>query len=212
MVAVLLDRHGRTFAAEAGIPLRRNTPSPLFRLACLSLLISARIRSTVAMAAARAVADAGWTTARALVTSTWEERTEVLNQAGYARYDESTARYLGHTARSLLDRYDGDLRRLRESARGDPAAIRDGLTECKGIGAVGANFFLREVQSVWTELDPFVDDRTLRGARALGLSTDADGLRALVDDVGIFTQLVAAIVRTGIGHETSEILRCAATA
>jgi hypothetical protein len=43
VVAALLDRHGRTYAAEAGIRLR-DAPAPLFQLLCLSLLLSARIR------------------------------------------------------------------------------------------------------------------------------------------------------------------------
>lgn len=32
IVRALLDRHGRTFAEEAGIDVAKNTPSPLFRL------------------------------------------------------------------------------------------------------------------------------------------------------------------------------------
>ena len=40
----------------------------------------------------------GWTSARKMAASTWEERTHVLNGAGYARYDESTSAKLGEAA------------------------------------------------------------------------------------------------------------------
>ncbi|MGH3666501.1 MAG: hypothetical protein ACRDU8_10525, partial [Egibacteraceae bacterium] len=61
LVAALLDRHGRTYAAEVGANLRNATPSPLFRLLCASLLFSARISTHIAVAAAKALADQGWT-------------------------------------------------------------------------------------------------------------------------------------------------------
>ena len=63
----------------------------------------------------------GWTTARKMAASTWEERTRVLNHAGYARYDEKTSRRLAETSNLLLKCYNGDLRKLREAAERDPA-------------------------------------------------------------------------------------------
>jgi endonuclease III len=207
VVEALLDRHGRTYASETGIRLGRNTPAPLFQLLCLSLLISARISADVAVAAARALIEAGWTTAGRMAESTWEQRTRVLNQSGYARYDESTSRYLGSTAELLLDRYDGDLRRARAEADGDPAELRARLTACKGIGDVGASVFIREVQAVWTEYDPFADDRTLDVAADLGLPRSLDDLRATVDDAESFARLIAALVRSGLAGDRDALLK-----
>ncbi|MFE0877827.1 hypothetical protein ACFW4X_23735, partial [Streptomyces smyrnaeus] len=48
LVRELLKRHGRTYADEAGITLR-DTPQPLYQLLVLSLLLSARIRSDIAV-------------------------------------------------------------------------------------------------------------------------------------------------------------------
>ena len=59
IIAALMQRHGRTFASELGIDLRKNTPSPLFRLLCYSLLTSAPISAELAMRGARAMAKAG---------------------------------------------------------------------------------------------------------------------------------------------------------
>jgi len=148
----------KTFTEEAGITLR-DKPAPLFRLLVLALLTSARIRSSVALAAARALFAEGWTTPAKLAGSTWERRTKVLNQAGYARYDESTARMLAATTELLLTRWHGDLRRLRDEADRDPRRIHELLQEFKGIGPVGADIFLREAQVVWPECRGVVDAR-----------------------------------------------------
>lgn len=208
VVATLLERHGRTYAEEAGITLR-DTPSPLFRLLCLSLMLSARIRAEAAISAARALADAGWTTPEKMAASTWEERTRVLNESGYARYDESTSRMLGQTTDLLVDRYQGDLRNLRDEAERDPDAERRLLQEFTGIGSVGASIFSREVQAVWDEMLPYADDRALDVARDLGLGSDAEALRGLVDDAEQLTRLVAALVRSGLADDGEEILEAA---
>ncbi|MDW3213772.1 MAG: hypothetical protein R8G01_07245 [Ilumatobacteraceae bacterium] len=209
VVEVLLSRHGRTYASQAGIRLDRNTPAPLFRLLVMSLLISARISSDIATDATRALADAGWTTPSSMLDSSWEQRTRVLNRAGYARYDESTSRYLERTTARLTDRYDGDLRRLRDEAGRDPSTEHRLLTEFTGIGAVGAHVFLREVQVLWDELDPYVDDRTLETAGRLGLPSTATGLRRTVPDVRTFGRLVAAVVRSGLASDGDAILDAA---
>jgi hypothetical protein len=141
IVFALLQRHGRTFADEVGADLKEGTPEALFRWLCAALLFSARIRASAAVAAARALAAHGWTTAETMVASTWAERTRVLNRAGYARYDESTSRMLGETAQKLIEAYGGDLRRLREAAGRDPAGERTLLKEFKGIGDVGVDIF-----------------------------------------------------------------------
>jgi len=210
VVAALLERHGRTYAAEAGIDVRRGTPSPLFRLLCLSLLLSARIRADTAVAASRALADRGWTTPKRMAESTWRERTDTLNRAGYARYDESTSRMLGETTQLLLRRYGGDLRALRDAARRDPAAERQLLDEFKGIGEVGVDIFFREVQLLWDEVAPFADKRMLESAERLRLPSSAAGLRKLVPNVTTYTRLSAALVRANLAKDHDNILAAAA--
>lgn len=181
LVRAVLARHGRTFGQQLGFDVTKDTPSPLFRMLCFSLLASARIGHRIALDAARALSDAGWTTASRMAASTWEDRVGVLNRARYARYDESTSRMLGDTCALLLDRYHGDLRRLRAAAPGDPSGQRRLLQECKGIGEVGADIFFREVQAAWEEHYPFVDPVALRAAERLGLPTDPHELARIVD-------------------------------
>lgn len=201
LAAALLERHGQTYADELGLDLAQNTPSILFRWLCATILLSARISARIALTSADALARAGWTTADKLAASSWDDRVRVLNRSGYARYDESTARILGATAEMIRDDYGSDLRRLRERAGHDPASERRLLKTFKGIGDVGADIFLREVQSAWTELFLFADKRTLEVARSFGLPDTAQGLADLVERER-FPALLAALVRAKLSKET----------
>jgi endonuclease III len=205
VVRALLDLYGETFSEELNIAIADNIPTSLFQLLCASLLFSARISTDIAVAAARALFEHGWTSADKMAGSTWEERTRTLNEAGYARYDESTSRMLGDTVDLLLERYGGDLRNLREQAERDPTQERQRLKEFKGIGDVGANIFFREVQVAWDELFPFADDRSLEGARKLELP---DSPQALLDLTGPedYPRLVAALVRVQL-HKGLDAVR-----
>jgi hypothetical protein len=202
IVEALLERHGRTFAEELRIDVARGTPSPLFRLLVASILFSARIGHRIAVDAARALAAEGWTTPEKLGGASWAERVRVLNRSGYARYDESTSRMLGDTCALALERYRGDLRRLREQAERDPRRERALLKEFKGLGDVGTDIFFREAQVAWDELHPFADRRTLQAARRLGLDADARELDRLVrGDAREFARLTAALVRVGLERD-----------
>jgi len=204
MLTVLLDRYGQTFCAELGIDIAKNTPSPLFKLLCASLLYSARIRADAATQALKALFAEGWTTPQKMADTTWEERVKVLNANGYARYDESTARMLGDTVELLLSKYDGDLRKLREAAERDPSKERRLLKDFKGIGDVGVNIFFREAQLVWPELYPLADKASLNAAKRLGLGETTDDLAGMVDRED-FPRLVAALVRMHLADAYDDI-------
>ncbi|MFF2625627.1 endonuclease [Kitasatospora griseola] len=195
-VADLLDRHGTTYAEQAGIRLR-DTPAPLYRLLVLTQLCAIRIRADTAVAAARELFAAKLRTPRAMADSTWQQRVDLLGRAHYVRYDESTATALGEAAELVRRRWRGDLRRLREEAGRDSAAIGRLLREVPRIGPVGADVFRREAQLVWPELRPFFDRRALTAAAGLGLPRSPDALAALVpgDDLA---RLAAALVRSAL--------------
>ncbi|MFH8571974.1 endonuclease [Streptomyces sp. NPDC017993] len=193
---ILLDRHGRTYAEEAGIRVR-DTPQPLYQVLVLAILLSARIRASVAVAAARALFGAGMRTPRRMAEATWQQRVDALGAGGYRRYDERTSTQLGDGATLLLDRYGGDLRRMRDAADGDLDALRRVLQEVPGLGPAGADIFLREVQHVWTELAPYLDAKAVQGAERLGLPADSEKLSRLVtdDDAAAFA---SALVRAAL--------------
>ncbi|MCC0100280.1 endonuclease [Streptomyces flavotricini] len=196
----LMKEYGRTHAREAGIRLR-NTPAPLYQLLTLCVLFSVRIKADIAVAAARALFEDGMRTPRAMAAATWQDRVDALGRAHYRRYDESTATALGAGADLVLDRYRGDLRRLREAAGGDPGRVRELLQEFPRIGPVGADIFCREAQGVWPELRPAFDSRARHAAAELGLPKTAEGLARLVDAQDL-PELAAALVRVELSGKT----------
>lgn len=198
-VADLLREHGTSYAQEAGISLR-DTPAPLYQLLVLTTLLSIRISSKIAVAAARELFKAGWRTPRAMLDSTWRERVRALGRGGYVRYDESTARYLHIAAQQVMAEYHGDLRRMRARANGNAATLRALIKEFPRIGDVGSNIFCREVQAVWPELRPYFDQRALTAAGQLGLPTEPEQLAALVDPDQI-ANLAAALVRVSLAKK-----------
>lgn len=190
----LLDAHGTLYSEELGIHLARNTPSPLFRWLCASILFSARIPAGNATRAAKGLAKAGWRTPEKMADSSWGQRTRVLNENGYARFDESTSSMLGDVAKHMVSDYGGDLRRLRDKAGQKPNQERKCLKAFKGLGDTGVDIFFREAQIAWSELYPFADKKALQGAQKLGLGNSADDLAKLVDKEKL-PVLVAALAR-----------------
>lgn len=208
IVSSLLERHGRTYADELGLDLDRGTPTAMFGLLLFTLLSCTRIRAANATEGTRALLAAGLSSAAELAESTWEQRVKVLNQHGYARYDERAATELGELAEHVQARWNGDLGRLRKEADGDVVAVRRLLTEFTGIGPVGADIYLREAQQAWPEFRPSVDRRARNAAKTLGLPTSPQALAELVgpDDI---TRLVAALVRSSLEHDESEVKQAA---
>ncbi|MET9319102.1 endonuclease [Streptomyces sp. NPDC003038] len=201
----LLEQYGQTYAEEAGIRLR-NTPAPLYQLVTLCALFAVRIKADIAVAAARELFTAGLRTPRAMAASSWQDRVDALGRAHYRRYDESTATALGDGAEFLLDRYRGDLRRLREEAGRDPGRTRELLREIPRIGPVGADIFCREAQGLWPELRPAFDRRARQGADELGLPKTPERLAGLVpaDDL---PRLAAALIRVELSKGAVDELR-----
>ncbi len=188
-VDLLLRRHGRTYAEEAGIRLA-DKPAPLWQLLVLSLLLSARIGSDIAVAAARELFRAGYRTPARMHDASWQDRVDALGRGRYRRYDERTATMLGELAQSVLEDHRGDLRRLRD----DGDELERSLQRFKGIGPAGSAIFCREVQGVWPDVAPYVDTLAADGAERLGLPRSPYRLARLVppDDL---PRLVAACVR-----------------
>ncbi len=207
-VRALLDQHGVTFADELGLDLRKGTPSALFGLLLFAVLSSARIRSTNATTGTRALLDEGWSSVKKLAGTSWEQRVTVLNRNGYARYEERTSTMLGDLSAEVQERWGGDLRRMRKQADGDVKSLKQLLTEHKGLGPVGADIFLREVQACWPEVRPYVDKRAKQAAKALGLPAKADALAALVDGDDV-ARFVAALVRVSLADDAAEVKKAA---
>jgi hypothetical protein len=130
---------------------------------------------------------------------------DVITWHGYKRYDERTSTMLGDTAELLLPKYSGDLRALREAAGRDVKREHSLLQDFSGIGPVGADIFLREVQLVWSEAYPFADRKVVQAARRLDMPGDAEALAKLVPRKD-FARLTAALIRTALEKDYDRIL------
>ncbi|MEU6464329.1 endonuclease [Streptomyces sp. NPDC046976] len=202
VVRELVSGYGRTCAEEAGIRLA-DTPQPLYRLLVLSLLLSARIRASAAVAAARALHEDRLDTPRRMADADWQQRVDALGRGGYRRYDERTATQLGDGAELLGERWGGDLRRLHEEAGGDTGELKRLLQEEPGVGPAGADIFLREAQRVWPEVGPCLDGKALDGAGRLGLPKDPEKLTRPAGDTEPAVP-AAALVRAALDKDVAE--------
>jgi hypothetical protein len=140
-----LDKQSSEKQISKHLNIKSRTPSDLYKLLNATSLASARIRAGNALQGAKALNDAGWTTPEKMLNTTWEQRVHVLNRNGYARYDESRARFLEHNAKLVKDKYRGDLRKLTNNTT---PKIKELIQEFKGIGPVGANIFVRELKKL----------------------------------------------------------------
>jgi hypothetical protein len=192
-----VQEHGLTYARQAGLTLT-DTPSALYRLLVLTVLLANRLPATAAVGAAAAVSRAGLRTPATMAAATWQERGDVLAASGYRRLAGRTATVLGAGAEMVLERWGGDLRRLRDESGGEAPAVRRAVETVPGIGRLGSAIFCREAQGVWPQLAPFADERVVLGAQALGLPTTGPGLAALVPPADL-VHLVAACVRASFG-------------
>jgi hypothetical protein len=198
-VRALLDKAGTTYAEQAGIALA-DKPAPLYRLLVLSTLLSTRIKADIAVAAARELKRYG--TPQKMLDASWQDRVDALGRAHYVRYDESTATALGDGARLLLDEHGGDLRKIRD---GD---VRAELRKFPRMGPVGADIFCREAQAVWPELRPYLDKKTLDGAKKIGLPAEPDKLAGLTAKKDL-PRLAAALVRVSLDGKLADAVRTA---
>lgn len=198
----LLEHGGETYAKEAGIKLE-GKPAALYQLLVLSVLMSARISGGIALASAREVFQAGYTTPQKMREATWQQRIDALVKGGYRRYDESTSTTLGEGAQFVLERYGGDLRRMASEADGDVKRLQGLVKQVKGIGNIGSDIFLREVQGVWPAVRPYLDKQAVKGAQRLGLPDDPESLTALVRDDDL-DRFVAGLVRAARDKKLAE--------
>ena len=196
----LIQRHGTTYAKQAGIRLK-DGPAPLYQLLVLSVLLSARISADVATAAARELFRAGYRNQKAMRDATWQQRVDALGRGHYRRYDERTSTMLGDGAELVLERWNGDLRRLHGGA-GTTRELEQLLQQVPGLGPAGAAIFCREVQDVWPDVAPYVDDKVSQGAKRVGLPATPDRLASYAPK-GQLAPLAAACVRAALSKQVA---------
>lgn len=191
----LLKAAGTTYAAEAGVTIA-DKPMPLFQLLVLCMLASKPIDASIAMRAGRELFKDGLRTPKAVLASNRRTIIAAFGRAHYVRYDESSATRLTDMAERVRDEYSGDLRELARRSDHDVRAAAGLLKQFNGVGATGADIFLREVQDVWAWARPYFDKRAIGAAKKLGLPADPNELGSLAPRTN--ARLAAALVRASL--------------
>jgi hypothetical protein len=196
---------GRGFAEEYGFRVTNN-PASLFQVLYLAILLRRAGDFRRAVATAQVLRDRGWESPARMSRSPHEARADVLRGGGRRDANE-IATMLGELAELVAERYRGDLRRLRATARRDPAAERRLLKALPGVDDEVVDLFLREVQALWGEVAPVADRRALAAARRLGLGRSAADLAGLAGsgESERLAWLVGALARVELENRYDEL-------
>lgn len=206
----LVTQLGRRFSVALGIDLDSQRPAETFKWFLASVLLGARISSTVAERTYRRFQSERLVTPQAILSAGWQKLVAALDRGGYARYDEKTATKLLGICRAVIDQCGGDLHAIERAAR-DPVDLERRIMELgSGIGPVTTNIFLRELREVWPKAEPKPSELVVRAARHLAFvparvkdpERILESLRAVwAADGGSaadFPDFEAALVRHGI--------------
>lgn len=210
VVDALIEEQGELYSETMGAAIKRNTPQELFYWLIGSMLLSARISADLAIRAAIGLRAADLHKIGVILETPRDKRIKVLNENGYARYDNITADYLYAVAALIDEKYNRDLRKLREKAERDAGRARKLLSEAKGIGETGANIFLREAQWMWTEFYPRLDGPGVKATKDLGLPEDAGDLARLAGSRERYVRLAAALTRAALDGPADAVKKAAA--
>lgn len=200
---------GRDLTAEWRVS---NNPASLFQLLCRAVLMRSQPDQQGAVRTVLALSEHGWGIPSELARSPDEERFRVIRDASHRRDARKVSTVLRDLASTIVQRYRGDLRRLRSAARQDPDAERALLRELPGVDDAVVDLFFRDAQVVWREIAPFADRRALAAARRLGLGGSADDLSLLAGSTKSerLAWLVAALARVDMEKRYDEFREPAA--
>jgi len=153
------------YSEDLGIDL--TNPSGRFKWFLASILFGARISEKIAANTYKTFERSGIDSLGNIITAGWDELVKMLDEGGYVRYDFSTATKLLDIMETLKDKY-GSLENLYSQAS-DTNDLERRLQEFKGIGAVTAQIFLRELRGVW-QISPEVSSKAKSVAENLDIN------------------------------------------
>jgi len=142
-------------------------PAGRFKWFLASILFGARISEKIAANTYKAFERYGIDSMEKIIAAGWDELVKILDEGGYVRYDFSTATKLLDISKTLKDKY-GSLENLY-SLSSDTKDLARRLQEFKGIGAVTAQIFLRELRGVW-QISPEVSSKAKSVAETLEIN------------------------------------------
>jgi len=135
-------------ANELGIDVQQGE-GELFRWFIASFLFGKRIQQDIAAQAYRVIViKHERDTPRKLCNCSRRELVEMLGEAHYVRYDESTAERLLKLCSKLSSDYGGKLGNIHEQSE-SRRDLEKRLAEFEGVGPKTVEIFMREAAKVW---------------------------------------------------------------
>jgi endonuclease III len=142
------------YTEDLGINLTK--PAGRFKWFLASILFGARISEKIASNTYKTFEKYGIDSSEKIILAGWDELVRILDEGGYVRYDFSTATKLLNMMERLKQKY-GSLEEIyRQSS--DTKDLERRLQEFKGIGAVTAQIFLRELRGEW-QIQPEISSK-----------------------------------------------------
>jgi hypothetical protein len=195
---------GGRFSLELGIDLDSEAEE-IERWTLAATLLGNPIATPVAMHTFRVLEKAGVRTIPDAGGREQEELVALLDEGGYARYDESTAAGLLSLAEDIANRFDGRLATLGEKIT-ESAALERVLLTLPGWRPATVRAFLGELRGVWPGADTPLGHRPRAAARHLKLPDAYPALRSLAAASHLdFRDLEAGLVRLWLTHD---LARC----
>jgi len=155
----------QSYSEELGLNL--NKPEDRFKWFLASILFAKRISAEIAKKTYRRFEEEGLTSPEKILEAGWDRLVQILDSAGYVRYDFSTASNLLRIMKELKEKY-GNLEELHSSSA-NPKDLERRLQEFRGIGPVGVNIFLRELRGIWKKAKPKPSNMAVQTAYRIGL-------------------------------------------
>jgi hypothetical protein len=204
LARAIVRQLGGRFSVELGIDVDAGD-AEIDRWLLAATLFGTRISTAIAERAFRDLERAGITHIVQASERTWQELVELLDAAGYVRYDFRTATRLQALAAVVCDRWDGAAAAIGRRLT-DPRDLAAALDDLPGWGSVTVGLFLRELRGVWPGVRLPLDPRAAEAARHLGLldagTTNAlEHVGAIASRAGVDARdLEAALVRLALRH------------
>ena len=191
---------GGRFSLELGIDVDSGADE-IERWALAATLFGNRISTSVALRTYRVLEHAGIRTISDAGARDRKELVALLDEGGYARYDERTASRLVALAETIAHRYSGRLSVIGEQLV-DVDELQRLLGALPGWGPVTVQVFLRELRGVWPGATVPLDHRASAAAHHLRLPLELEALSSLAAVAHLdLADLEAGLMRLCVCHD-----------
>lgn len=144
--------HKQISAQDLGLDLSQGDERAVFKWFIASFLFGKRIQQAIALEAYRVIVDKHQRdTPGKLGNCSRRQLVNMLGEARYVRYDESTAERLLKLCSKLNSEYQGKIGNL-QLASATRAIFEKQLREFEGVGPKTVEIFMREAAQIWYEV------------------------------------------------------------